>query len=347
VDSQRVLSLSHRQNDMNFEFSVPDYSGEKNINLFYRFRNKDTAWIKVNSSQLLSLSFINLAPGKYDLEVRAVNKERAGSRPYSLSFVIHDPFWGTWWFYLILVLFTVFLSWIIYRSRLKRKISYIQKIEQIRKDENEKVRKAAALDLHDEFGNGLTRISMLIEMIRIHMAKENREAHKLLDLISQNSNRLYQGTKDFIWSINPGKDNLYEIVIRIKDYADELFYGNSVTFELNGLNEELKQIKQPPTTGRNITMIFKEALSNVLKHARAGKVRFTVRHNPEKIYLILEDNGMGFEMKDYKNSFGITNIQQRAGRLSAEVNISSAINKGTEIVLILNLNNEENDNIIA
>jgi signal transduction histidine kinase len=292
----------------------------------------------VNPSQLLSLSFIDLAPGTYRLEVIAVNKEGARSLPYAFTFIIGDPFWSTWWFYLILVLITVLASWMIYRVRLKRKIAYIQQIEQIRKDENEKVRKAAALDLHDEFGNGLTRISMLIEMIKINIPRENRDAHNLLDLITQNSGRLYQGTKDFIWSINPGKDNLYEIAIRVKDYADELFHGTSVTFELQGLREDLRHIRQTPTAGRNIAMIFKESLSNVLKHAKASHVCFTVRIDRENVYMVLSDNGTGFEMKNYKNSFGINNIQQRANRLAAAINIKSELNKGTEIILALSLN---------
>ena len=344
INFTEPLSLSYWQNDVLFEFSVPDYSGEKNLNLYYRFKNKDTTLIKVNTSQLFSLSFINIAPGNYDLEVLAINKEGARSKPFNFSFKINDPFWTTWWFYLILILITVFVSWLIYRSRLKRKITYIQQIEQIRKDENEKVRKAAALDLHDEFGNGLTRISMLIEMIKLQVQKENNEAHKLLELISQNSNRLYHGTKDFIWSINPGKDNLYEIGIRIKDYADEIFYGTNMTFEITGLDEELKQIKQLPTNGRNITMIFKESLSNVSKHAKASKATLNIRVNHEKIYFTLKDNGVGFAMKDYKNSFGISNIHQRTNRLNAKISILSEENKGTETVLVINKNTNENDN---
>ncbi len=344
IELNNLLDLKHSQNDIFLEFSIPDYSGEKNMNLYYRFKNKDTNWIKVNPSQLFSLSFINLAPGNYNFEAAAINNEGARSKPFSIVFKINNPFWSTWWFYLILILITVFLSWVIYRSRLKRKINYIQQIEKIRKDEAEKVRKAAALDLHDEFGNGLTRISMLIEMIKIHVMNENTDAHKLLEMISQNSNRLYHGTKDFIWSINPGKDNMYEIAIRIKDYADELFYGTKTTFELIGLKEELKQIRQSPTAGRNITMIFKESLSNVLKHAKADLVKLTIKHNAEHIFVILEDNGIGFEMKDYKNSFGLTNIQQRASRLDSEIEISSNSKEGTKIVLVINLKNQQNDN---
>ena len=289
------------------------------------------------------MSFINIAPGRYDLEVLAINKEGARSFPFKYSFTVNDPFWTTWWFYFIFVTLTVLTSWLIYRSRLRRKIEYIQQIEQIRKDENEKVRKAAALDLHDEFGNGLTRISMLIEMIKLQISNENSEAQKLLDVISQNSGRLYQGTKDFIWSINPGKDNMYEIIIRIKDYADEVFYGTNINFKLSGLDENLKELKQTPTAGRNIAMIFKESLSNILKHAKASNVQLSVVQDSDNITLELEDDGIGFEMKDYKNSFGLSNIQQRAMRSSATLSISSVPAQGTRIKLNITFKNKEDD----
>jgi signal transduction histidine kinase/ligand-binding sensor domain-containing protein len=343
VKEGQQLSLSYWQNNLQFEFSVPDYTGEKNISMYYRFRNKDTVFIKVNPSQLFSLNFINIAPGKYDLEVIAVNNEGARSTPFKLKFTIGDPFWSTWWFYALLILLTVAVSWAIYRSRLQRKISYIQQIEQIRKDESEKVRKAAALDLHDEFGNGLTRISMLIEMIKLQISGENNETKKLLDVISQNSNRLYLGTKDFIWSINPGKDNMYEIAIRIKDYADEIFYGTNITFELTGLDDNLRDIKQPPTAGRNIAMIFKESLSNILKHAKASKVKLSIEQEGSDIKLSLEDDGIGFEIKDNKNSFGLTNIQQRAARSSGKLLVTSGSGKGTRVELVINKKSKEND----
>ena len=194
------------------------------------------------------------------------------------------------------------------------------------------------MDLHDEFGNGLTRISMLVEMARIHVPKENKEAIGILDVISQNTSRLYQGTKDFIWSINPGNDNLYEIIIRIKDFGDELFYGSGCEFEVSGLEEEFKNIKQHPSSGRNIAMIFKEALSNTIKHSKANKVMLSIEPNGVAIAVKLKDNGTGFEMKTDKNSFGLSNMQQRANKAGATLQIESVKESGTEIILKINKN---------
>lgn len=326
------LELDYNQNKITFEFVVPDFQGADNIDLFYRFKPSGK-WTKINPSKVFSLAFAKLAPASYNLEIKAVNSEGIESKPLSYSFTINPPFWNTWWFFVLIIVGIILASWVIYRIRLHNKIEHIKEVERVRKEENEKVRKAAALDLHDEFGNGLTRISMLIEMARIHIPKENKEANGILDVISQNSQRLYQGTKDFIWSINPGNDNLYEIIIRVKDFGDELFYGTGCTFEVVGLNDELKNIKQLPSAGRNITMIFKEALSNIVKHSKANKVSLSVIPNGSSVYVKLKDNGIGFEEKAGKNSFGLSNMQQRASRAAANINIHSEKNNGTEITL--------------
>ncbi len=332
------LNLSHNQNKLYFEFSVPDFSGADNINLFYHIQQNSTTWTKVNQSQIFSLAFANLAPGSYNLVVKAVNSEGVESKPFTFPFVISPPFWNTSWFLLLIIAFVIIISWAVYRIRLRNKIAHLKEVEEIRKEENEKVRKAAALDLHDEFGNGLTRISMLVEMARIHIPKENKEAIGILDVISQNTSRLYQGTKDFIWSINPGNDNLYEIIIRIKDFGDELFYGTGCEFEVKGLQEEFKNIKQHPSSGRNIAMIFKEALSNTTKHSKANKVVLSIEPNGVAIAVKLKDNGTGFEMKTDKNSFGLSNMQQRASKAGATLQIQSEKENGTEIILKINKN---------
>ena len=330
------LKLKYNENKLHFEFSVPDFSGAKNIRLFYRFKGMRDKWTEINPSGIFNLVFAGLAPGNYNMEVKAVTSEGVESQPFLFSFIVDPPFWNTWWFYLFTILIALLSSGMIYRIRLNNKINRLRQEENIRKEENEKVRKAAALDLHDEFGNGLTRISMLVEMARIKVVKENKEANQLLDVIAQNSSRLYQGTKDFIWSINPGNDNLYEVIIRIKDFADELFYGTGTNFEVRGLSDELKNKKELPGTGRNIAMIFKEGLSNVLKHAKASNVLLQVEQNHEHFIITLRDNGVGFELKENKNSFGLANMQQRTSRVGAQLNVNSHPRNGTEIILTLN-----------
>lgn len=330
---QEFSILTHNKNNIQLEFSVIDFSEEGRARLLYKL-NDDQHWLIVNGSNTISLA--NLAPGDYKLMVKASNRDGIETKnPVLLRFTIEPPFWKTWWFYSSVGFVFLIGAWTIYRINLKKKIRAIQERERIREEENEKLRKNAALDLHDEFGNGLTRISMLVEMAKLKVNGTN-DAAKILDIISDNSSRLYQGTKDYIWSINTGNDNLYEVIIRIKDYGDELFYGRNMSFNISGLSDELKTLKQVPGTGRNVAMIFKEALSNIVKHSNATEVQLTVERNGSQVSLCLTDNGNGFDAGKAGSGFGLGNMKQRASRVSADFLVTSEQGKGSQIKVTLN-----------
>ena len=54
--------------------------------------------------------------------------------------------------------------------------------------------------------------------------KENKEAIGVFNVISQNTTRLYHGTRFYLVD-NPGNDNLYEIIIRIKDFGTGILWN--------------------------------------------------------------------------------------------------------------------------
>jgi len=330
VHSPGSLDLDHDQNSFYLEFSIPYFSGLSKYKLLYLLEGGREQWTEVGESNSFSLA--NLAPGSYFLKVKIVNEDGIESlQPFTLSIRINTPFWKSTWFLLIILALCFLLIRSLYQYRIHTRLALIKKMDSIRLEENEKVRKAAALDLHDEFGNGLTRISMLVETLRLKIPKENPEILKTLDIITTNCSRMYQGTKDFIWSIHPGNDNLYEVIIRLKDFGDELFYGTGISFELYGLKEEFKKLNHLPGTGRNVTMIFKEALSNILKHAKADKVSLSVMKDGAVVNIRLQDNGKGFDPDKNKNGFGISNMQHRAGKAAVLLTISSESSAGSSI----------------
>jgi signal transduction histidine kinase len=85
---------------------------------------------------------------------------------------------------------------------------------------------------------------------------------------------------------------------------------------------------------RNITMIFKEILNNVVKHANASKVTVDAKVVADNEILIsLRDNGSGFDQEKIKKGYGINNINARAKRINSELNIFSKNGMGTLIEL--------------
>lgn len=332
TNESALLNLNHDQNSLYLEFSIPDFSAAGKYKLYFHLEGAQNSWTEVGPSNSFSLA--NLAPGAYQLKVKAVSEAGTESaHPFILSIHINPPIWRSPLFLLLYLLVFLILIKTIYHYRMRSKLAREKEIQRIRQEENEQVRKAAALDLHDEFGNGLTRISVLAETLKIKIADENQEIVRSLNTITENCSRLYQGTKDFIWSINPGNDNLYELIIRLKDFGDDLFYTSGINFDITGLEEEFKELRQPPSTGRHITMIIKEALTNVLKHAQATKVNLLVTKRGTVISIQLHDNGKGFNTSISKNSFGISNMRQRAAKAALDFSITSLAEKGTTITL--------------
>lgn len=207
-------------------------------------------------------------------------------------------------------------------------------IEATKREESLKIRQQTAEDFHDELGNKLTRITVLSEILDTKMDNTQSDQKKLLEQIKQNAASLYNGTKDILWALDPQSDNLYEILNHIRDFGKELFLDTPVEFEFDGIDESLNSIKLPMEYSRNIPMIFKELLNNILKHSRATKVKINLDEiHKNGILLTLIDNGCGFDENEIHKGQGINNIITRTKRINGSINIDSKKGEGTVVGL--------------
>ena len=206
-------------------------------------------------------------------------------------------------------------------------------IEKIKKEESDKVRKQTAIDFHDDLGHRLTRISLLAEIIRRKLKFAFSEITPLLDQITENSAKLYDGTKDFIWAIDPKKDSLYELMIRLKDFGDEIFNDTNVKFWANEPDENLLSTRIDMEWKRHLMLIFKEGMNNSVKHSNSTLVILDTKLNRDEFEILLEDNGKGFRIDDVKPGNGIKNMKQRADQLHLNLNVESEPGRGTKITI--------------
>ena len=89
--------------------------------------------------------------------------------------------------------------------------------------EIERVRKKAAADFHDELGHKLTKISLFSELLERSLQNLRPSEVEYLQRIGDLSSSLYHGMRDFLWTLDPEKDSLFEVAIRLKDFGDEFF----------------------------------------------------------------------------------------------------------------------------
>jgi signal transduction histidine kinase len=149
---------------------------------------------------------------------------------------------------------------------------------------------------------------------------------------------MYSGTKNILWALNPKNDNLSEITKELEKFGNSLFEGMDVRFKVLPCDGELSDIKLPLGYSHNVTLIFRELMNNILKHAHAKTVTFWCKiASYNQFCLMITDDGMGYCTNEMNDGHGLKNIHNRAQKLNGQLEICSKPGKGTSTKLIVTL----------
>jgi len=330
------LRLPYKKNNIAFTFHAISLGSSEQIKYRYRIEGLDAPWSDWSATNTVTYSA--LPPGQYTFIVQCM-AWGADQQPTELAypFEIITPFHKTNWFRLIVLVGCILLGITIQYIVNHRKQNRLKLMEQLRREEQNKVRQRTAEDFHDEVGNKLTRINVLTNVLKKKIVL-TPDADRIIHQIQDNTAQLYSGTRDILWSLKPSNDSLYEILHRIRDFGGELFQDTEINFTFIGSDERWRDYRLPLDVSRNLIMIFKEALNNCLKYSKATEVQLEAYlRDDQAVQLILTDNGEGFDIHYVKKGHGIDNMNVRASRINGRLYIDSHKGKGTIINLTFRL----------
>jgi ligand-binding sensor domain-containing protein/signal transduction histidine kinase len=327
------LRLPARKNHLSFSFTGIHLKNPQGLIYRHRIVGLSDAWSAPSPNR--EVEYPGLPPGRYAFEVQATQKGQAWPETsLSYAFEIITPFYLSWWFRLVAVGALILLGVGIQIWRNKARERSLALLAQFRQEEQEKVRRRTAEDFHDEIGNKLTRIALLTDILQRKMPDVDADLGNLVQQIKENALQLYAGARDIIWSLNPGSDNLHEVLSRIRDFGQDLFAETDIAFHFEGIDDAFRQVSLPMDHSRNLIMIFKEALGNALKHAGCSEVKLSFEFISEHHWrMTLKDNGQGFSPFERKKGHGMDNMQRRAERIQAEIQFISHPLQGTRVIL--------------
>ncbi len=331
--------LSFNQNHLSISFRGIYLKNPESIMYRYKLSGLDSIYSRPVRSDIIY--YPSLPPGSYTFEIKAVTGDGLVSKDTAkFHFSIVPPFYQTTTFKALAVLFFILLGIALQSNWHRIKIKRQKVIEMVKKQENVRIRQQTAEDFHDELGNKLTRITVLSELLDDKLDQTKTDQKKLLEQIKQNASSLYNGTKDILWALDSQSDNLYDILNHIKDFGSDLFLDTAVKFEFNGISEALNRVKLPMEYSRNLPLIFKELLNNILKHANAMHVTLNLENiQKDELTLRLTDNGDGFDQEHQRKGQGIGNITMRSKRIGGIICINSVKGEGTVVTLKIKINN--------
>ncbi len=334
-----VHKISYAQHDLRFEFAATSYINTKQNIYQYFLEGFDQDWSKWTDET--RKDYTHIPEGSYTFKVRARNVYQNTSEVVSFSFIVTAPWFRTGLAYFIYLMLFMIISYtsvrVIVNHAQRKAIAERKKVEIIEKAAEEKLRSRVAADFHDELGNRITRISLFGEILMNDLKTKNEQTRNYLTRIIENADNLYNETRDFIWQLDPKKDTLYDLVVRLKNFADELFEGTDIAFKVSGFNRNLGKIRLNMDRRQHILRIFKEALHNALKYAGCQNIRFIIEIN-NAAKLTLHDDGIGFDTGNHKNhGNGLDNMADRARALNGNLLIESKPGQGTSVQLTIKL----------
>jgi ligand-binding sensor domain-containing protein/two-component sensor histidine kinase len=318
------VELSYGENLFAFEYTALDYRSPARNRYSYIMEGFDHDWINAGTRRYVS--YTHLDPGTYAFKVKGTNSDGVWNPiPASIVVVIAPAFWQTWWFRAGAALAIASLLYGIYRYRVYHLLAV------------ERTRSAIATDLHDDIGASLTGIALSSDLARRDIAAGSPDAGGRLEQISQTSRSLLDAMNDIVWSIKPENDALEQTILRMEDYAVRLLEENGIDLHVQ-IPDDLRTVKLPMTARRNLFLIFKEAIGNILKHSGATRVEVTISSGESgrrrsDLQVSIGDNGKGFDPSEPRAGNGLGNMDLRARLLMGTFNVTSAPHGGTTLVV--------------
>lgn len=316
------LALASNENNVQIEYSSLHLDPAERIR--YQVRLAESArWSPPTEEQIIR--YAKLAAGSYHFEVRAINEdELTSTHSASVSFTIAPPLWLRPWFLAAVALAAAALLYSLYRYR----VAYLVALE--------RTRAQLAMDLHDEVGSGLAEIAISCEVAR-RVAGINGLEHRLAG-IADRCRDLRGGMSDVVWAIDPRKDRVSDLLVRIRETAEQLVEpaGSHLEFRATDTSEAAS-LALAPECKRHILLAVKEALANAARHSGAALVELIVDVDSDRLRVTVRDDGRGFDPAVPPKGNGRRNMAKRSAELRGTFCVDSAPGRGTTVEIAIPL----------
>jgi len=321
---------------LEFRYTAPIFIGSEKTAFRYRLRGVDDRWIEAGKRR--EAYFTRLRPGPYDFEVSAASHHGVwAAKGVSFLFYIQPFYYQTWWFYSVCSVAAVGLvaGLVAWRIRELRKL---HRLEQQTAIVSERTR--IAKDLHDGLGADLTRLALLADLAG---GEASAGAGEHLQKLSRSSREAARVLKEMIWIANPANDTVEGLVSRISQTAEDFLGDARIRFRLD-LAQQLPQRSMSLEQRRNLLLVAREALNNIVKHSAANEVCIRANGSNHSLQLEIADDGRGFDTTtERSDGLGLASMRRRVESIGGSFALESRPGSGTKILITVKLEQAGNE----
>jgi signal transduction histidine kinase len=237
------------------------------------------------------------------------------------------------------LLVTIYLFVWELRSRSKKankQIEELNRMTQIQIAELEStanlIQKRMGMELHDDIAGRLVNICNFIETKAFD--EKDPEGRELLATIGKMAKEAYTNTrqKSHEWYFKGVEEERTLFSQQVSEIVDQALPDGKYEKQIEIDDYSLKQVS--PEMRIHFLRIIQEAVANILKHARANKVKLFLYEEEGAIALQITDNGKGFNPTHKSKGFGLESLRNRVNEMRGSFDITSS-GEGTELLFAI------------
>ena len=203
-------------------------------------------------------------------------------------------------------------------------------------DLQESERRQLARELHDRVGQNLTALSISLDVLKSQLSHNGNEAlRSRLDDAGTVLEATAGSIENVMSELRPPMLDDYGLLPALQWYASEFSRRTGIQVEVAG-DEEMDR----PTQASEIALfrIAQEALTNVGKHAHAGRVEIALEHTGTEFVMSISDDGVGLDadavpVSKQRQGLGMVTMRERTQAVGGSFKIGAAENRGTRVVV--------------
>jgi len=226
-----------------------------------------------------------------------------------------------------------------------RFVALVQDVSQRRQDEAERLklvrrlmdveeseRRRVARELHDQFGQQLSALTLKLATLRRDRGRRTQFSEELAPL-ERIATQLGADLDLLVSRLRPPALDDLGLLAALDEYIRRWSEEVGVHAELHAKGLEAGGLSSDTETA--LYRIVQEALNNVVKHSQAKNVALLLDQSADRVSLIIEDDGVGFDVEQRfpSHRFGVSGMRERTALLAGTFDIESSPGRGTTVAV--------------
>jgi signal transduction histidine kinase len=327
--SKAPLTLSAGTRNIEINYTALSLSIPERVRFRYKLEDVDEDWVDAGNRR--QAFYTQLGPGEHRFRVMAANSDGVWNEAGAdFTFTIPPTFLESTTFKALSLVAIAALLTFLYRARLTQVSARMKSQLEARMLERERI----ARELHDTLLQGFQGLMLRFQSVA-DLISPDQPARALLEEAMTRGDEVLAEGRDRVRDLR-GSAVSDELPIALQKSAANFAIGSSteVRVVVEGTARALH-----PVVNDELIAICNEAIANAFKHASARNIDIDIVYRRRRLDVRIRDNGAGIDPKVIENGkkghYGLAGMRERAQKIRASFTLSSRINVGTEVEIIL------------